>query len=143
MEKDIAFTPLMKSEERKKLEGKYRREFRAILGYPSKRTKVADLDSKFRAAEGLVDQAAFLSMCLYELNQTIVRDGYWDTYKNGAAQWGTKRSVAAEVYDRYLKAYASIIKQIVDLLLDEDADPDAGEMVKQFMAQRPGTYGTG
>ena len=64
----------------------------------------------------LIDKAAFMSITLQELQNTMNKDGVICEYKNGANQWGTKKSPEVEVYNTMIKNYSTIIKQLTDLL---------------------------
>ena len=64
----------------------------------------------------LIDKAAFMSITLQELQNTMNKDGVICEYQNGANQWGTKKSPEVEVYNTMIKNYSTIIKQLTDLL---------------------------
>ena len=96
-------------------------------------------DSRLCVASGLIDQAAFLFVLLEELDLTIQRDGYVENYQNGEAQWGSKKSVAADMLDRYTKTYAAVTKQLCELV--EDTDPEDMEELKKHFGGRPGGVG--
>ena len=77
----------------------------------------SDIDERRRkTVTKLIENAAFLFMALDELQKIIKRDGYIETYQNGANQKGLKKSSAVETYDKYLNSYSKIIKQLCDLL---------------------------
>ena len=79
----------------------------------------------------LIEEAGTYATYLSEINKIIERDGFVDTYKNGENQYGTKKSVAAEMKPKYTTTYQSIIKQLTDLLpKDDDKEDDpAGELL--------------
>lgn len=87
---------------------------------------------KLKAATGLIEQAAFFSVCLDELNKIIMRDGFVDTYQNGEHQCGTKKSVAADLMERYTKTYSTVTRQLLELLPDAD-DRDAAKELMGFV----------
>lgn len=98
-----------------------RSEFKKIL---------KDADAvKLKAAAGLIEQAAFLAVCLDELNKIIMRDGFVDVYQNGEHQSGTKKSVAADLVERYTKTYSAVTRQLLELLPDTGDRDAAAEMI--------------
>ena len=90
-----------------------------------KRTKVEELEklqaifenipeSKKKVAEKLMENAAFMAE----------QKGYVSEYQNGANQWGTKKSPEVEVYLSMTKNYVMIVKQLLDIVPDEDKAED-------------------
>lgn len=82
--------------------------------------------------EKTIEDAASYATCLYEINRQIERDGYVDTYQNGENQWGTKKSVAAELKPKYSQIYQSLIKQLKELLPSE-SEKDAASELMEFL----------
>lgn len=81
------------------------------------RTIFKDLEqNKKKLVTPLIDKAAFMSIELDELQDTIEADGWISEYKNGENQYGTKRSPEADTYIALSKNYAAVIKQLVDLV---------------------------
>lgn len=79
------------------------------------------LESKTKkSVSSLVDNAAFMAASLYELQRGINTEGYTEEYHNGANQTGVKRSAKVDIYIQLEKNYASVIKQLTDLLPKED-----------------------
>lgn len=64
----------------------------------------------------LIEKAAFMSVELDELQEVIENEGWTSEYKNGANQYGTKKSPEAETYIALSKNYAAIIKQLTELV---------------------------
>lgn len=90
------------SKEKKKLE-------KIIKGIP---------DDKKKLVEGLIADASFLAEQLEVLRDNISKDGWSESYQNGANQFGRKTSVEADMYIKAQKAYSSLIKQLTDFLPD-------------------------
>ena len=67
----------------------------------------------------LLQNAAFMAITLEDLQAIINRDGPVDVYQNGANQYGTKPSAAAQTYNNLAKTYAGIIKTLSGLLPPE------------------------
>ena len=79
------------------------------------------LESKTKkSVSSLIDNAAFMAASLYELQRDINAAGYTEEYHNGANQTGVKRSAKVDIYIQLEKNYASVIKQLTDLLPKED-----------------------
>lgn len=76
-----------------------------------------DLDeNKKKLVTPLIEKAAFMSVELDDLQETIEQDGWTSEYKNGENQYGTKRSPEAETYIALSKNYAAVIKQLTELV---------------------------
>ena len=73
-----------------------------------------------KSVSSLIDNAAFMAASLWELRRDINAEGYTEEYHNGANQSGVKRSAKVDIYIQLEKNYASVIKQLTDLLPKED-----------------------
>lgn len=82
--------------------------------------------------EQLIEEAAMYASTLQEINDIIARDGVVDFYQNGENQWGTKKSVAAELKPKYTATYQSLIRQLSDLLPTE-SEKDAAKEIMDFL----------
>ncbi len=82
--------------------------------------------------EHLIEEAAMYSVMLTEINKIIERDGLVDRYQNGENQWGTKKSVAAELKPKYTATYQSLIKQLIELLPTK-SEQDAAKELMDFL----------
>lgn len=99
---------------------------------------MADLPKEKRElAENLSQDAAFMVVELGKLRDYITENGWSETYKNGANQYGKKTSVEGQTYLQMQKSYAAVIKQLSDLLPNDKADQvnKAGESLKQFLTK--------
>lgn len=80
-----------------------------------------------KGVKSLIENAAFMSVTLEDLQETINTDGPVSEYQNGANQWGTKKSPEVEVYNVMVKNHMAIMKQLTDLLPKEiPKEPDDG-----------------
>lgn len=98
-----------------------------------------NIDARKReTSEKLIDEAAFMAVTLDETRQIITRDGIVETYQNGANQSGIKKSSAVEVYDKMINTYSKVIKQLCELLPEEqkNAQSDPAEELLRFTSQR-------
>ena len=75
------------------------------------------LDNKTKkVVSSLIENAAFMTITLQDLQETMREDGVTCEYQNGANQWGTKKSPEVEVYNSMIKNHVTIMKQLADLL---------------------------
>ena len=72
-------------------------------------------DNKRKLVTPLIEKAAFMSVELDDLQETIEQDGWTSEYKNGENQYGTKKIPEAETYIAVSKNYAAIIKELTEL----------------------------
>lgn len=73
-------------------------------------------ENKKNLVTPLIEKAAFMSVELDDLQETIEQDGWTSEYKNGENQYGTKKSPEADTYIALSKNYAAVIKQLTDLV---------------------------
>lgn len=78
-----------------------------------------DMKTK-KAVHSLIENAAFMSVTLEDLQKEIIRNGVVSEYQNGENQWGTKKSPEVEIYNTMIKNHMSIMKQLTDLLPKEE-----------------------
>lgn len=71
---------------------------------------------KMDTALSMVQNAAFMTVTLQELQEKMMTDGIVVSYKNGANQFGTKKSPEVEIYNTMVKNHMAIIKQLTELL---------------------------
>jgi nicotinic acid mononucleotide adenylyltransferase len=64
----------------------------------------------------LIENAAFMTITLEDLQEKINKDGTVSEYQNGENQWGTKKSPEVEIYNTMIKNHMGIIKQLTDLM---------------------------
>ena len=87
-------------------------------------------ENKRNLVTPLIEKAAFMSIELDDLQETIEQDGWTSEYKNGENQYGTKKSPEAETYIALSKNYAAVIKQLTELV------PDAKRKASRLAALR-------
>ena len=73
-------------------------------------------ENKRNLVTPLLEKAAFISIELDDLQETIECEGWTSEYKNGENQYGTKKSPEAETYIALSKNYAAVIKQLTELV---------------------------
>lgn len=92
------------------------------------------IDKNKRAVvERLIENVAFMSVTLDELKEDIKMYGVKETYMNGSNQFGFKESIESKTYNTMLKNYMNAIKQLIDLLPEEEKK-NAGEDLLKFIA---------
>lgn len=83
-------------------------------------------ENKLKIINPLIHQCAFMSAELQDLKELIKEKGSVEWYKNGANQYGRKKSAAVEVYNTMIKNFAAILKQLYDLLPNNNNPEDDG-----------------
>ncbi|WHH60411.1 hypothetical protein [Petroclostridium sp. X23] len=81
-------------------------------------------ESKLKIAKSLIENAAFMTVTLEDLQETINKDGVVSEYQNGENQWGTKKSPEVEIYNTMIKNHSSIIKQLTELAPEDMIETD-------------------
>lgn len=80
----------------------------------------------------LVKNAAFMSVTLDDLQDSMNANGVISEYQNGENQWGTKKSPEVEIYNTMIKNHMAIMKQLVDLLPEKDTTAKK-DMLLEFL----------
>ena len=73
-------------------------------------------EDKRQTVDKLIDNAAFMAESLDKLQTIINEKGFVEEYKNGANQSGMKKCSEVDIYNTMIKNYASVMKQLLDLL---------------------------
>jgi hypothetical protein len=71
--------------------------------------------NKLNTVKTLIDNAAFMTVTLEELQEQINESGVSEDYKNGANQWGRKQTPEVEVYISMTRNMTTIIKELANL----------------------------
>ncbi len=82
--------------------------------------------------QSLIKNAAFMSVTLDDLQDAMNRNGVISEYQNGENQWGTKKSPEVEIYNTMIKNHMAIMKQLVDLLPEQDSNHKK-DMLLEFL----------
>ena len=90
-------------------------------------------ENKKNLVSDLIYQASFMSVKLEDLSQFIMENGIKEEYQHGENQFGYKESVESKSYNTLIKNYTNIIKQLCDMLPD-DEKKKAGEDLLKFIA---------
>lgn len=91
------------------------------------------LDSNtYTIAEGLISNAAFMSVTLNKLQQDIAVNGVSEVYQNGSNQSGIKESTSIKVYNNMIRSYTSVVKNLIGLV-PEDKQVEVGSQLTAFL----------
>lgn len=113
-------------EKRERIEAEKKRLIRVFM-------KVGVKEKK--AVSELVANAAFMSVTLQDLQESINKEGTVVEYQNGENQWGTKKNPDVETYNTMIKNYTMIIKQLTDLL-PKGEPPKGKDEFEKFVDDR-------
>lgn len=72
-----------------------------------------------KVVKSLIENAAFMSITLEDLQNHINKNGVTCEYQNGENQWGTKKSPEVEIHIAMTKNHSAVMKQLADLLPKE------------------------
>jgi hypothetical protein len=86
-----------------------------------------------KAVRSLIENAAFMSITLEDLQITINKNGVISEYQNGENQWGTKKSPEVEIYNTMIKNHMSVIKQLTDLLPKPNKNINEDDEFEKFV----------
>jgi hypothetical protein len=70
--------------------------------------------------QSLVKNAAFMSVTLDDLQDSMNKNGVISEYRNSENQYGLKKSPEVEIYNTMIKNHMAIMKQLIDLLPEKD-----------------------
>lgn len=77
--------------------------------------------------QSLIQNAAFMTIVLDELQKIINQKGVVEEYQNGANQKGFKKTVEVEIYNVMVKNQIAIFKQLSELMPMETPKPQEQE----------------
>jgi hypothetical protein len=89
---------------------------------------------KLLAAKRLVENVAFMSVVMADLQVDIAEKGCTSEYQNGANQWGMKKSPEAEYYATLMQRFLPAMKQLLDLFPD-GAPARAGDELLDYIGR--------
>lgn len=87
-----------------------------------------------KVVKSLIENAAFMTVTLEDLQKTINENGVITEYQNGENQWGTKKSPEVEIHLQMTKNYSMIMKQLADHL--PKGEPQASDGFDDFVNSR-------
>lgn len=94
------------------------------------------IDSKTKKAiHSLIENVAFMSITLEDLQDQINENGVVSEYQNGENQWGTKKSPEVEIYNVMVKNHMAAMKQLTDLI-PKDTIKQEDDGFDKFVGER-------
>lgn len=97
-----------------RIDEKYKELREVFETLPSEQLKVAD---------DLIRQAAFLSVTLEDLTESISANGVVETYTNGEHQSGTKISSEAKLYSSLIAKYTAVVGKLFKMIPQGSSSP--------------------
>lgn len=86
--------------------------------------------NKLKTAMSLIDRAAFMTVSLEDLEDTLRDEGWVEDYQNGQNQFGKKKSANADVYLSMTKNLTAITKQLLEIAPAEKPRGKLEELLK-------------
>lgn len=87
---------------------------------------------KMKAAEGLIQEAAFMKVTLEETRHVIDQEGILEKFEQGAQKF-LREHPATKVYNTMIQRYATVCKQLFDMIPDPDAGKQAEDELMAFV----------
>jgi hypothetical protein len=114
------YEPLEKEKQIKKEMNKLKKLFSALP------------KNKMKAVEGLIREAAFMRVTLEEARHIIDQTGILETFKQGKQSF-LREHPATKVYNTMIQRYATVCKQLFDMIPDPDASKQAADELMAFV----------
>lgn len=90
---------------------------------------------KSKAAEGLIQEAAFMKVTLEEARYIIDQEGIIEDFKQGKQKF-RREHPATKVYNTMIQRYTTVCKQLFDMIPDPDAGKQAQDELMAFVKSR-------
>ena len=87
---------------------------------------------KMKAADGLIQEAAFMTVTLEETRHVIDQEGILEKFEQGAQKF-LREHPATKVYNTMIQRYATVCKQLFDMIPDPDAGKQAEDELMAFV----------
>ena len=87
---------------------------------------------KMKAADGLIQEAAFMKVTLEETRHVIDQEGILEKFEQGAQKF-LREHPATKVYNTMIQRYATVCKQLFDMIPDPDAGKQAEDELMAFV----------
>lgn len=88
-----------------------------------------------RVADGLIHEAAFMRVTLEETRAIIDRDGVIERFEQGKQRF-FREHPATKVYTALINRYQGVMKQLIDLLPDEEKTKQGVDELMEFVKGR-------
>ena len=90
---------------------------------------------KQRAAEGLIQEAAFMRVTLEETRHIIDQEGIIEHFEQGAQKF-LREHPATKVYNAMINRYTTVCKQLFEMVPDPEAGKQAEDELMAFVKSR-------
>jgi len=90
---------------------------------------------KRQAAEGLIQEAAFMRVTLEETRYIIDQEGVIEYFEQGAQKF-LREHPATKVYNTMINRYATVCKQLFEMVPDPEAGKQAEDELMAFVKSR-------
>lgn len=87
---------------------------------------------KMKAAEGLIQEAAFMKVTLEEARYIIDHEGIIEIFEQGVQRF-RREHPATKVYNTMINRYASVCKHLFDIISDPDVGKQAEDELMTFV----------
>jgi len=87
---------------------------------------------KMKAADGLIQEAAFMKVTLEETRHVIDQEGILEKFEQGAQKF-LREHPATKVYNTMINRYATVCKQLFDMVPDPEAGKQAEDELMAFV----------
>jgi len=87
---------------------------------------------KQRAAEGLIQEAAFMRVTLEETRYIIDQEGILEHFEQGAQKF-LREHPATKVYNAMINRYATVCKQLFEMVPDPETSKQAEDELMAFV----------
>lgn len=89
-------------------------------------------NEKRKATEGLIQEAAFMCVTLEETRHIIDHEGVLEVFAQGKQRF-LREHPATKVYNTMINRYASVCKQLFDMIPNPDASKQAEDELMAFV----------
>jgi len=90
---------------------------------------------KQRAAEGLIQEAAFMRVTLEETRYIIDQEGIIEHFEQGAQKF-LREHPATKVYNSMINRYTTVCKQLFEMIPDPETGKQAEDELMAFVKSR-------
>lgn len=87
---------------------------------------------KRKAAEGLIQEAAFMKVTLEETRYIIDHEGVIENFEQGAQRF-KREHPATKVYNTMINRYSNVCKQLFDMIPDPETSKTAEDELMAFV----------
>lgn len=87
---------------------------------------------KMKAADGLIQEAAFMKVTLEETRHVIDQEGILEKFEQGSQKF-LREHPATKVYNTMIQRYTTVCKQLFDMIPDPDAGKQAEDELMSFV----------